>query len=171
MAGTNQSRNKTIGQRQLGLRSKLWPEVKGEDLWDRKSHDGYTTLPRTMPLILEIMDSLSPGFPVSSTYLDLWCRAFDEFFVTISNPSDVAFSSGFQGQRRAQAWNKRIDILAEHGFIKLAAGASGPRSYALIMNPHRVINALHGQHPSRIPKDLYNTLVARGIQIGEKDFS
>ena len=31
-----------------------------------------------MPLILSMMDDLSKGQPVSSTYLELWCRTFDE---------------------------------------------------------------------------------------------
>lgn len=40
-----------------------------------------------MLLSLSIMDDLSKGQPVSSTYLELWCRTFDESFVTLSKPA------------------------------------------------------------------------------------
>ena len=76
---------KKIVQRQLDLRARLWPGLNDNCIWQRKKHDGFTTIPRTMPLMMSIMDDLSEGQPVSSTYLELWCRAIDECFVTLSN--------------------------------------------------------------------------------------
>ena len=65
-----------MAKRQLELRQSLWPEVTDDWLWSRHTHDGFTSLPKGMPLILTIMDDLSKGQPVSSTYLELWCRTF-----------------------------------------------------------------------------------------------
>src|SRR5262249_3715994 len=81
----------SIGQKQLALRNKLWPSIKDDKLWLRKTKTGFTTVPRTMPLIMEIMDAMSKGKPVSTTYLELWCRAFDECFVTLNKPREMAF--------------------------------------------------------------------------------
>lgn len=88
---------KKIAQRQLEMRKRLWPDLTDGHLWDRKSHDGSTTLPRTMPLILSIMDDLANGQPVGMTYLELWSRAFDESFVTLSKPREIAFHAGHGG--------------------------------------------------------------------------
>src|SRR6516165_9303318 len=86
---------KRIAQRQIELRTRLWPTFTDGHVWHRKAHDGYTTIPRTMPLIISIMDDLANGQPVGMTYLELWGRAFDESFVTLSKPREMAFHSGF----------------------------------------------------------------------------
>src|SRR5271156_1882865 len=86
---------KKIAQRQLELRKTLWPDVTPEYLWTRQTHHGFTTLPRCMPLMMSIMDDLAKGQPVSMTYLELWCRTFDENFVVLSKPQNTAFHAGF----------------------------------------------------------------------------
>jgi hypothetical protein len=115
----------------------LWPEI-GSECWSRHTHDGFTTLPKGMPLILNIMDDMAKGQPVSSTYLDLSCRTFEESFVTLSKPREMAFHAGFDGQRAERTWKQRLNILAELYFINLKEGPSGPASYALILNPYKV---------------------------------
>jgi hypothetical protein len=85
---------KKIAQRQVDLRARLWPTIADGHLWRRKFHDGYTTVPRTMPLILSIMDDLANGQPVGMTYLELWGRAFDESFVTLSSRVRWHFTPG-----------------------------------------------------------------------------
>ncbi|HEY3897209.1 MAG TPA: hypothetical protein VGM54_01265 [Chthoniobacter sp.] len=158
-------KNIKIANQRVELRGKLWPDVAAEQLWNRKTKDGYTSIPRTMPLILSIMDSLSTGKPLSGTYLELWCRAFDEMMVDLSNHQDLAFASGFGGQRAKQTWTQRIQGLADLGFIKLADGSSGPLSHALILNPYLVVKSLKAS----IPNDRYNALLARANAIGASD--
>jgi len=165
------TRNQEISKNRVGLRQKIWPGVKDTQLWNRKQQDGYTTMPRTMPLILSILDSLTPkGFPVAGVYLDLWCRVFDESFVVLNRPEDMAFTSGFTGQRRLQAWRKRLDLLQKLGFIKLAEGSNGKYSFALILNPHLVILSIRRKDISRIPKNLFNVLAERAREVKAKDF-
>ena len=137
-------------------------------LWHRKKKQGFVTIPRTMPLIINIIDSLAPkGKPVGGTYLDLWCRVFDEMIVNLDKPQDMAFSAGFRGQRGVQTWNGRIVILSRLGFIRLAPGSNGARSYALILNPYTVIKSRR----SKIEKALFNVLAERAATIKANDLT
>src|SRR5262245_6133245 len=104
---------KKIAKRQLELRERLWPGVEETDLWSRTLYNGFTTMPKAMPLMLSIMDDLANGQPVSGTYLELWCRTFDESFVTLSKPREMAFHSGFTSQRGERTWKARLKILDE----------------------------------------------------------
>lgn len=166
------NRNKAlIAKRQLELRAQLWPELKVTDLWTRKESQGFTTIPRTMPLILAIMDALSKNRPVSTTYLDLWCRAFDECIVTLNKPVEMAFYAGFNGQRAQQTWKGRVELLVELGFIKVQPGPSGPLSYAVILNPYRVIKRHQDLKTAGLPLDLYNALLQRATEIGATDLA
>lgn len=160
---------KKIAQRQLDLRSRLWPTHHDGYIWQRKQHNGFTTIPRTMPLIMTIMDDLSDGKPVASTYIDLWCRAFDECFVTLSKPREMAFHAGFTGQRGERTWRERMRLLHELGFIDIKEGPSGPMSYALILNPYLVIRRLMLAKHSGVRADKYNALMERAGEIGATD--
>jgi hypothetical protein len=162
---------KKIAKRQLELRERLWPGTSQEWLWTRQTHDGFTTLPKAMPLMMSIMDDLAKGQPVSSTYLELWCRTFDENFVTLSKPREIAFHSGFDGQRAERTWRGRLNILADLHFIGLKEGPSGPASYALIYNPYKVIQYHHEQKNPGLREDKYNALMERALEIGDESLS
>lgn len=162
---------KSIAQRQQELRDRLWPTHTAGHIWQRKHHDGFTTIPRTMPLMLDIMNDLANGQPISSTYLELWCRAYDECFVTLSKPREMAFHAGFSGQRGERTWRGRMKILADLGFIDLKEGPSGPMSYALILNPYLVIRRHMQQGHPGIRADKYNALMERAIEIGANDLT
>lgn len=121
-----------------------------------------------MPVILVIMDSLSVGKPISTTYLDLWCRAFDESFVRLDKPHEMAFAAGFTTSRGPHIWAERLDILKTLGFIELAAGAQGPRGFALIYNPYHVIKRLN-KEPGRLKDGMYNALLSAANAVGATD--
>ena len=159
-----------ISERQLALRKKLWPDLTANHIWNRHHHDGFASVPRTMPQMLSIMDDLKKGHPVSSTYLELWSRAFDESFVTLSKPREIAFAAGFTGQRGERTWRERMQVLAEFGFIDLKEGSAGPMSYAVIFNPYLVIDALYKANKGNVRADKYNALVARALEIRADDF-
>jgi len=166
-------RKKKIDDRQRELRERLWPEVTESDLWVRLNSKGdyaigFATLPRTMPLMLAIMDDMSKTTPVSSTYLELFCRGFDDCLIVLNKPREMAFHAGFTGQRAERTWKDRLKILSDLGFIRIKEGPSGPMSYALIVNPYHVIKAQYGKHPG-ITADKYNALLARVSEIGAKD--
>ena len=158
-----------ITKKQLQLRKQLWPDLNEEHLWLRNEKDGFTTIPRTLPIIGVIMDCLSKNKPISTVYLELWCRAYDECFVTLYKHQEYAMHSGFIGQRAVNTWKERIRILAELGFIDLKAGPSGEISYALIYNPYDVIKRHRESKNLGITEELYNALMARAIDIGAVD--
>ena len=152
------------------LRAKLWSEVHFESqLWHRKRSDGFVTIPRTLPLIIGIIDDLTKGAPAGITYAELWCRSFDEMYVSLSRARELAFHSGFIGQRAERTWAEKIRRLAELGFISVKEGQAGPLSHALILNPYLVIKKLKESGNTGVSNEKYNALVERAIEIGAKD--
>jgi hypothetical protein len=157
----------TITERQLGVRKRLWPDLREEELWVHTKSKGFTNVPRAMALILRIMDSLAPkNHPVSATYLELWCRQFDEKFVALNKPREMAFAGGFTGQRAERTWLDRVRILCDLGFLRAQSGPNGQYSFALL-----VIQAHHDRKESGLDGGLYNALVARVAEVGAKDFA
>ena len=110
-----------ITKKQLGLRDLHWPG-KEAWLWNRKAQKGFATIPKTMPLILKIMDEITKGAPISSTYLTLWCHTWDNSFVVLNKHGDMANASGFGGQRGEHTWATRMKKLQELEFIDIKAG-------------------------------------------------
>jgi hypothetical protein len=58
-------------EKKLELRKRLWPDVSDKALWHRKATDGWLSIPRTMPIVMQIMNDLSKNNPPSATYLEL----------------------------------------------------------------------------------------------------
>lgn len=136
-------KQRTILERQLEARAKLWPELRAEELWTIDS-EGWAPLPRLMPLMMSIMDDMSgKGFPVSRTYLELWSRLREERFLTLNRPEEMAFHAGFEGQRALRTWKDRVQRLHDLGFIELKDGPLGDLSYAVFYNPYYVIKRAH----------------------------
>lgn len=157
-----------MNQRDLDLRNQFWPNLDPDQIWDRKKATGFTTIPRTIPHFLRIMDYLAPkGKPISSTYLALWCRSFDQYVLTIDNPKELAFESGFGGSRMESPWRGRMKILQELEFIDSKPGPSSPFNYVIIYNPYRVIKRLH--EGGKLREEDFNALFVRSQNIGTKE--
>jgi len=157
-----------MSKRTLDLRSQLWPELDESQLWKRTTAKGFTTIPRTMPHILDIMDDLAgKGTPVSKVYLSLWCRVFDEGMLEIKSYDDLAFEAGFSGQRAITTWKQRMYLLVELGFIRAEKGARGEFDYLLLLNPYPIIKLLYND--KKIQKQKYIALFARAQEVGATD--
>lgn len=139
----------------------------GKNLWIGKSgqkKSGYSMVPRPMPIIFKIMDSLSNGKPISSTFFALWCRdRYSTSFLRIDNPSVYALESGFSHSRKEYTWQLRMTILEKHGFIKSREGNHGKFSYVLIRNPFIAIKELYER--GVVDKDLYLDLMHRADNV------
>jgi len=159
-----------IAKKQQMLRDQLWPDAAAS-IWHRSSHKGFTTIPKTMPLILKIMDEMTKGAPVSSTYLTAWCSTWDNSFVSLSKPAELAHASGFGGQRGEHTWGGRMKRLDELHFISIKAGKAGPMSHALIWNPHFIIRWHHQQKTNGLMEASYTALVEWALEIGAKDMT
>lgn len=154
------------------LRAELWPNIDDLPIWNRQTSDGYTTVPRTLSQLGSIADALSgKGKPVMQTYLELWCRVYDNGFINLNRQQELAFSSGFSGQRAVATWRERMKRLQELHFIDIKVGPSGPYSYALILNPYWVIAHHKKQKTKQFPQDRYVALFERTIEIGAKDLA
>ena len=164
MAATTKKQLSKIQRQKAELRKSLWPELDEQRLWDWRNTAGWLNIPRAFPLLLQIMDRMSNGKPVSATYLDLWCRTYNDSFVVASNPRQMAFFSGFTGERAEHTWVSRVRILANLGFIDIKDGPSGPINYVLIWNPYEVMKRLRTE--GRVDTRSYNALMERMIEVG-----
>jgi hypothetical protein len=88
---TQQNQKKQRAERLRQYRKELFPEVHDTDLWEWKGRKGWINLPRPLPIFLRIMNALAPkNNPVSSTYLELFCRTMEEPFVELENHKQMA---------------------------------------------------------------------------------
>jgi len=160
-------------QRQISsLKKELWPHIDDKYIWNRKTSHGFSTVPRTLSQIGSIADALSgKGKPVLQTYLELWCRVHDDGFINLSKQQEIAFASGFSGQRAVATWRERMKRLQELHFLDIRSGPSGPLSYALVYNPYWTI-AWHKENGSvNFPNDRYIALFERCLEIGAEDLA
>lgn len=147
------------------LRDSCWPDLDEQKLWNRKSVSGFTTIPRTLPLIMNIIDALSKNKPAGRAYFVLWCRTFDHSLLVIDNPMTLAAEAGFSGERALSTWKDRMRLLVELGFIDAKEGPAGAYHYVLLFNPHKVVWDLR----NRIQENTFRQLQTRAIEIGAKD--
>jgi hypothetical protein len=164
---TRLTRAERVVQQLRQLRYVNWPDVGDDQVWSRKRSDGFCTMPRTMPIFLNIMDSLEVGQPLGSTYLTLWARTSDEGVLVIQYPKECAMEAGFKGQRAEGTWIRRMRLLRKHGFIMAKAGPSGEFHYVLILNPFRVVQKLAAADVNL--GDYYPALMLRASQVGADD--
>jgi hypothetical protein len=162
------ARNQKIAEKRTELRKRIFPDVVETDLWLRSKSTGFTTIPRCLPLLLNLMDRLSKGKPVSGTYFELWCRMFDECFLNLK-PREMAFHAGFSGQRAEQTWAERVKILERLGFIKTQPGPEGDLSFAVVLNPYKVMKRHFKMKASGLDIASFHALIQRANEIGAKD--
>lgn len=158
----------TVGEKKRrAIREAVWPALDEEQLWLRLESTGFITIPRTLPLIVEIINCMTKGAPAGPSYFELWCRSFDECFVDMDDAEGMAFSTGFTGQRAVSSWRGRIRALQELGFIDVQM--KGGKSYALIYNPYQVIYRHWQAKTPGLTSDHYGALEIRVAGIGATD--
>lgn len=154
-------------ERAQQMRLVQWAHVDDVELWNRARCHGFTTIPRTLPLTMNVIDSLSKNQPAGRTYAGLWCRTYDESLVIIENPMSLAFEAGFTGERAVTTWRQRMATLKDLGFIDARPGSSGDFHYVLLFNPHRVLWRLK----DRIQEQLFMQILDRAADIGARDMT
>jgi hypothetical protein len=164
----NKKQLSKIQRQKAELRASLWPGLDDKRLWSYQTSVGWLNVPRAMPLILRIMDNMSKGKPLSSTYFDLWCRTFNDSFVVANKPREMAFYAGFSGERAERTWASRIAILQKLGFIEIKPGASGPTHYILILNPFLVMK--YNYEKKMIDEQSFHALLERMSETGGTEF-
>lgn len=157
-------------QRRQQLRDTLWP--KADDIaWSRHTEKGWCTIPRTLPLVMTLIDHLSPKERgrASRVYHELWCRAYDEGFVELADGAEHAYAAGYTSQTRGvRSWRERVDTLAQLGFVMVKSKPTKKYGYVLIVHPDRAVGMLRKQDPKRIPDGWYQEYEKRMIEIGAR---
>ncbi len=111
-----------------------------------------------------LMDSLSKGSPLSTTYLALWFRVSDEGLIEIRDKTVLAYESGFASDRGVTTWTGRMRKLKELGFISTREGSTGEFHNVLIIHPLYVVKKL--LEDGVITKGrTYNILAERVVEI------
>lgn len=157
-------------KRNLATRSRLWPTLSSEMVWNWRDRDGFFNIPRTMPYFFRIMDECSKNKPLSYTYFALWCRCWDESgLIKINSPVLFAAESGFSGQRAVGTWRARMKILEKLGFIKTKPLGIEKLGYVVLINPYKVVKKL-SQDGTYQDEGWFNALIERAEEIKATDF-
>lgn len=157
----------------LAMRNELWPHITDNHLWLRADRDGFTTIPRTMPLFMELIADASKqvtsgkSVPAGKAYLVLWCRVFDEGLVKIDVEAAAAMEAGYIGERNVTTWREHLRVLKELGFIDYKPGQAGPCQFVLLFNPYHAAKALKAK--GWVQEGAWTALFQRAQEIRAKD--
>ena len=148
-------------QQQMALH---FPGMDPAFIWHRKTNDGFTTVPRTLPIIMQAIDMQSKGNPAGHTLMCLWARSPDTPFLTIENPATFAAEAGFQGERAVDTWRKRMKRRRELSMIQTKPGPSGDFHYVLLINPNAAVEWMRTQ--GWVQDGLYARFIDRLMEVG-----
>ena len=159
----------------LALRKQLWPNVTDDMLWIRHDKSGFTTIPRTMPLFMELINDASKhvskgkSVPAGKSYLVLWSRVFDEGMVKIEVEAVAAMEAGYTGERNISTWREHLRVLKELGFIDYAEGPAGPFQFVLLLNPYHAAKKLYEK--KQVQNLTFTALYQRALEIRATDLT
>lgn len=160
------ARRLKMAERAQQLLELHFPGVPPAWLWHRKTNDGYISVPRTLPIVMQAIDAQSKGQPAGHTYFCLWARSPDHCVLAIENPATFAAEAGFSGERAVDTWRRRMKQLRELNFIKTTQGASGEFHYVLLLNPNAVMEWMRGA--GLMQTELYSRFLERLTDVGAR---
>jgi hypothetical protein len=144
------------------IRDLVFPN-SAQDIYDRKVHNGFSSIPRTLGLMLTLIEHLAPkGKNPSRVYSELWFRTFDDKLVEVKDEEEFAYASGLSVRR----WRERIDVLEDLGFIRVAANGNRRYGYILLRNPNNVVLEMKHKPDSLIPREWWTAYTKRCVEIG-----
>lgn len=157
--------NKTKGaEHREKLRNSLF---RGEEPWIGGAEKGWFRAPRTLPLLLSLIDSkkLSGRSCPSPVYLELWARDMGEGFIEMKREEEHAYGSGYSGPRAVRTWQERMRILEELGFIKIKHVQNQRYRYVLLVHPAAVVERLLLE--GKVTQNWVDTYTVRQIETKE----
>lgn len=148
--------------KRIAIRDSLWPDSAGL-VWNRRNESGFTTLPRTLPLIATLLRHLGDRNDPSRAYLTLWFRARDHAFFEIQDSNEIADEVGYRGNRRVRSLHEALDQLARLGFIRIQPRGTRKYAFVLLLHPHDAVQRIKYAQPKNIP-DWWWSLFTLRIQ-------
>jgi len=133
-------------------------------IWHRTTNDGFTTLPRTLPIVMQAIDMQSKGKPAGHTLFCLWARSPDNVVIIIENQITFAAEAGFSGERAVDTWRKRMKKLRELKCIDTKSGSSGEFHYVLLINPNASLEMMYRN--GQVQKEVYARFLDRLLEVG-----
>lgn len=156
---------KSPARKREELRAYLWPNCEPL-VWDRHYNHGFVTIPRLLPLVATLIQSLCQKGDATSVYWELWSRSFDEGLVTVTDEEEQAFCAGYTGPRAVRTWRERIDSLAKWDFIWTKPAGNRTVGHILILNPLMVAAKLRRDNPPKVPDSFWTMFRKRASDIG-----
>lgn len=110
-----------------------------EDVWLGEKETGWVAVPRTFPLILNLIGSkaLSGNKNPSLVYLELLSRLRGDGIIKMERESDHAYAAGYVGPRAVRTWQERMQTLAKLGFIRIQRVGNERYKYVALIHPRR----------------------------------
>jgi hypothetical protein len=142
-------------------RNRLWPKSEDQH-WPREGEDGWAKIPRSISLILAIINqkTLSDGVDLTSTYLALLSHNMGDGMVEIDDDQEMAAMCGLM----KKTWALRIRALEKLGMISVAPKLTRPIGYVLVRHPMSAIYALRAA--GNVPDEMWHALKQRNTEMG-----
>lgn len=154
----------SMAERAQQLLNLHFPDADARYMWHRKTNDGFSTIPRTLPIVIQAIDAVSKGKPPGHVLFCLWSRAPDNPLIMIENPATFAAEAGFSGERAVDTWRKRMKRLRELSMIMTKPGASGEFHYVLLRNPNTGVEWMRSR--KMVLDGLYGRFIDRMAEVG-----
>jgi hypothetical protein len=144
------------------LRDQLFPGSANE-IYDRNVHNGFSTIPRTIGLMLTLLEQLAEkGKNVSRVYSELWFRTTDCKLIDVDNEDGIAYATGLSVRR----WRERVDILEQLGFVRVKPNGGKKYGYIFLPNPNEV--AVRFRKEGKVSDEWWGAFTKRCSKIGYK---
>lgn len=154
----------SMAERAATLMDLQFPGFDKRYLWNRKQNDGYSTVPRTLPIAMQAIDAASKSQPAGHVLFCLWARSPDHPLLKIDNPAAFAAEAGFSGARMVDTWRRRMKQLVTLGFIMARPGDLGDFQYVLLLNPNMGVEYMRAH--KLVQDGIYSRFIERLAEVG-----
>jgi hypothetical protein len=157
-------RKKSASLRREQRRKEFWPD---DVAWTGEGEKGFFMAPRTLALIVALLDSkkLSGNLDPGKVYLELWARHIDNGVIELTSEAEHAYAAGYSGTRAVRTWRERMKILEKNGFIKIQSIGNQLYKYVLLIHPTIAIQRLRTR--GKVPDEWWKTYRDRQIDTKE----
>jgi hypothetical protein len=158
---------KVSAKRRATMRERIWPD--DAEYWRGPKDQGYFCGPRSLPLIVRLLNSKSVAGVenLGGVYLELLSRHLGEGLVEMGPEEDHAYAAGYSGQRAVRSWRERMKRLEEYGFIRTERRGSLTYGYVFLVHPAVAVNKFVTAHPTKVKSDWLNAYAAHQVEYQE----